>query len=67
METKNEIMVKPYTAKELGKLYGVSRRTIYLWLQPLKGEIGIAKGRYFNIRQVTMLFKSWGLPFQLEN
>lgn len=67
MITKNEIMVKPYTAKELSKLYGVSQRTLNLWLLPIIGNIGIKYGRYYNVKQIEMLFKSLGLPFQIEN
>lgn len=67
MITKNEIMVKPYTKKELSILYGVSRRKLNLWLRPIIGKIGIKYGSHYNVKQVEMLFKSLGLPFQLEN
>lgn len=66
MTTKNEIMVKPYSVKELSKIYGVCTKTMKLWLRLIHNKIGVLHGRYYTVKQVEILFKSMGLPFQLE-
>ena len=49
METKTIIQVKPYSSKEIADLYGVSTKTLYKWLSPLKKKIGDRRGRYYTV------------------
>jgi len=58
----NETTVRPYTAKELAALYGVSTKTLRTWLQPHKEAIGERVSRYFTALQIRVIFDRLGLP-----
>lgn len=63
---KNLISIKPYTVKELSKLYGVSRITFRKWLNKFKDELGDRDGSFYSIPQVKIIFKHLDLPSTLE-
>jgi hypothetical protein len=65
MKTKNEFMVKPYSAEELSKLYGIGIRTFKKWTLPIRGEVGVKNGRFYTVHQTERIFKHLGLPFQI--
>jgi hypothetical protein len=54
--------VRPYTAKQLYELYGVSDKTFRKWLVPFATEIGEKKGRYYTIAQVKVILERLGIP-----
>lgn len=60
----NQIMVKPYTTKELSELFGISEKTLRTWIVPIKDKIGIKRGRFYNVNQTQIMFKQFGLPFE---
>ena len=62
MSTQKETLVKPYMAKELAELYGVSTKTLRTWLQPHMQAIGERKSRYFTALQVRIIFDKLGMP-----
>lgn len=56
------IEVKPYMPGELAKLYQVSEKTFRCWLSGFKDKLGKRSGRYFNIKQVELIFQELGTP-----
>jgi DNA-binding transcriptional MerR regulator len=62
MSTTNETKVKPYTAKELAALYGVSTKTLRTWLRPHRQAVGERKSRYFTALQIRVIFDCLGVP-----
>lgn len=66
METKIIIQVKPYSLKEIAGLYGISTKTMYKWMVPLKNRIGEKRGRYYTVKQVRLIFDEIGLPGVIE-
>lgn len=65
--TENKIMVKPYMLCELSNIYGISSKTMSNWLKPFEKQIGFRNGRYYNVKQVTVIFNNLGVPFYMEN
>ena len=61
----NGIVIKPYSIGELAKLYDVDRKTFRTWLKPIIKELGKREGRYYNIRQVKIIFKKLDFPMAL--
>jgi uncharacterized protein YjcR len=62
MMTTHETKVQPYTMTELASLYGISPKTLKTWLEPHEHLIGERRGRYYNIKQVRIIFDCLGLP-----
>ncbi len=58
-------MLKPYTALELARLYGVSDRTMKKWLKPFEAEIGEKLGYFYTIAQVKTIFQKLGTPGEM--
>ena len=58
----NRIEIKPQSKKELANLYEVSPRCLTTMLAPFKESVGKKSGRYFNIKQVEIIFSSLGIP-----
>ncbi len=56
---------KPYSKKELSNLYGISGRTLYAWLLPIRHKLGLYKGRTFSPSQVRKIFDFLGEPEEL--
>jgi transcriptional regulator GlxA family with amidase domain len=65
VEALTEIVLRPYTLKELGELYGMDYRTFKSWIAPLKEELGKKFGRY-TINQVKFIFEEMGLPRNMK-
>ena len=57
--------VRPYTTKELCNIYKISDKTLHKWLQPFRKKMGIKRGRYYTVAQVTIIFTSLGIPFTI--
>ena len=62
MSTTNEVMIKPYTVKELAEIYGVSTKTLRTWMLPHREAIGERVSRYFTALQIQVIFDRLGLP-----
>lgn len=61
-----KIKVKPYNLKELCRLYDMSPYTMRRNLRALEELLGKREGYYFNARQVHIIFRELGLPFDLS-
>jgi hypothetical protein len=62
----NTIEIKPYNIKELCSIYGVSYRTMVLWIEAHKEAVGEKVGRYYTALQVEIIFEKLGLPSQVD-
>ncbi len=60
--TKSQKQLRPYCLKELAALYEVKPRTIKIWIEPFLLLIGEKKGRFYTIRQVSIIFNKIGEP-----
>ena len=58
----NQIIVKPYTQKELAAIYGVSAKTFRKWIRVMDIELGNRIGYYYSIEQVKIVFTRLQLP-----
>lgn len=54
--------VKPYTMKELCKIYQISDKTMRKWMQPFSKEIGKRQGHIYNVAQIAVIFSKLGVP-----
>lgn len=62
MNQQNQITIRPYTHKQLKRLYGVSWLTFQIWLKPHAKEIGKKAGHFYTSKQVEIIFKIFGWP-----
>jgi hypothetical protein len=60
--SSNDIIIRPYTHKELASLYGVSWVTLQKWLKPFEREIGHKIGHFYTTKQVEIIFEKLGWP-----
>jgi hypothetical protein len=58
--------VKPYMPGELANYYQVSEKTFRCWLGAFAERLGKRNGRYFNIKQVELIFQELGIPKTIE-
>lgn len=57
------IKITTYTLKELAAIYEMDHRTFKRhYIDPIAEELGLKKGRYYNIPQVEFIFKTYKLP-----
>lgn len=63
-ENKNDsqIIIKPYTQKELCAIYGLSAKTFRKWIRAMDDKIGKPTGYYYSIEQVKIIFTVLQLP-----
>ena len=59
--------MRPYSTKELARIYGVCDRTLQKWIKPHYDAIGTRQGRYYTVAQVEVIFEKLGLPYTLED
>ncbi len=62
MRTNESISVRPYTNKELARLYQVSTGILRGWLKLHAKAIGPKHGWYFTALQVRIIFERLGEP-----
>ena len=62
MSATTKAEIKPYCKKDLAYLYEVSPRCFRTMLLPFEEKIGKKNGRYFNVKQVEIIFNCLGLP-----
>jgi hypothetical protein len=48
-------------------MYAVSKKTMTRWLKPHLIKIGQREGRYYNVKQIQIIFEILGLPDCLDN
>lgn len=60
------LSIKPYMPGELAKYYQVSEKTFRCWLSAFKDKLGKRSGRYFNIKQVELIFQELGTPKTID-
>lgn len=53
---------RPQTKQELADAYGVTLRTISVWLEPHLREIGPKNGRTFTPKQIKIIYEALGHP-----
>jgi hypothetical protein len=56
------VPIRPYSLKEISRMYGMSACTINRWLQPFKEQVGERNGRYYTNQQVEKIFLLLGTP-----
>lgn len=54
--------LKPYSMKDLCKIYKVGDKTMRRWLKPIAHQIGQRQGHLYNVTQVTIIFRHLGVP-----
>lgn len=59
--------LRPYSKKELTVMYNISKKTMTRWLKPHLSKIGKREGRYYNVRQIQIIFDLFGLPDCFDN
>ena len=64
MPGDNIKIAKPFTCTELATLYNVSRKTFRTWLLPHMNIIGEKKAKYFTTRQVRLIYRVLGFPYE---
>jgi hypothetical protein len=62
MDPLSNIIIRPYTHRELAALYNVSTKTLRRWLVPFANEIGPRIGYYHTPAQVAIIFRVLGYP-----
>ncbi|HEX2606686.1 MAG TPA: hypothetical protein VHK91_04870 [Flavisolibacter sp.] len=60
--TPRIIQIKTYTISELAIFYGISNKTMSRWLKNHASRIGPRIGRYYNVRQIELIFELLGPP-----
>jgi hypothetical protein len=55
-------VIRPFSKKELTAMYTVSKKTMTRWLKPHLHKIGKREGRYYTVKQVTLIFELLGPP-----
>jgi hypothetical protein len=61
-KTKTFLEIKPYSSKDLTQMYGISPYVLKVWIKPIEEELGERVGSLYNIRQVTKIFETFGVP-----
>ncbi|MBL7745856.1 MAG: hypothetical protein JNM19_00390 [Chitinophagaceae bacterium] len=59
---RKTVEIKVYSIGELAALYEVSVRTMNRWLKPHLEKIGKREGRFYSVKQVSIIFDQLGLP-----
>jgi hypothetical protein len=60
---KEDIFIlRPYTHKELAQLYNVCWLTFQRWIKRHEENIGKKQGHFYNINQVLVIFRIFGMP-----
>ncbi len=59
---RKTVTIKAYSIGELAALYEISVRTMNRWLKPHTELIGKRQGRFYSVKQVTIIFDQLGLP-----
>ena len=62
INSANKIPIRPYTVEELANIYGVTSRTVKLWIKPFKNEVGKKIGRLYSYKQIEIIFEKLGRP-----
>ena len=60
-----ELVVKPYTTKDLAPLYNMSTRTFLRNIEGIKDKLGARKGHFYSIKQVEIIIEHMGIPISL--
>jgi hypothetical protein len=59
--------IKPYSTKDLAKIYGVCDKTFKKWAKPFETMIGTKNGRYYTVAQVKIIFEKLGVPCKMKD
>jgi hypothetical protein len=65
--TRDAIEARPYSITELASLYNMTRKTMNKWLKPHMPVIGERVGRFYNVKQVLLIFELIDLPGKVED
>jgi transposase-like protein len=58
--------MRPYSTKELSRIYGVCDKTLLKWMKPFTEQIGQKQGRFFTVAQVEIIFQKLGMPYKIK-
>jgi hypothetical protein len=56
------IQLKAYSKKEIAQLYEISTKSLQTWLIPFEKELGPRVGRFYNPKQMKIIFEKLGIP-----
>ncbi|MBL7730345.1 MAG: hypothetical protein JNM88_04140 [Chitinophagaceae bacterium] len=59
---RKKVSIKAYSIGELAALYEISVRTMNRWLKPHLEKVGKREGRFYSIKQVSVIFEQLGMP-----
>ncbi len=59
---KPSIQIKAYSKKEVAQLYEISAKSLQTWLTPFEKELGPRIGRFYNPKQMKIIFEKLGIP-----
>ena len=59
--------IKPYSTKDLARIYGVCVKTFKKWTKPFELLIGAKNGRYYTVAQVKIIFEKIGVPCKMKD
>ena len=62
MKSSEPLVIRPYTLKDLARLYDVHIKVIRGWLKMHDKYIGRRKGHYYTSLQVQVIFDRLGPP-----
>ena len=65
VKQKKDFVLKPYNKKELALLYPVSVFIFSKWLNTIEKQLGKPLGRLYNVEQVTLIIRTFGIPGQV--
>jgi len=57
-----QIELRAYSKKEIAELYKISGKSLKTWLDPFEKEIGPRIGRFYNPKQMKVIFEKLGVP-----
>jgi hypothetical protein len=61
-----ELVIKPYTTKDLAPLYNMSTRTFLRNIEGIKEKLGSRKGHFYSIKQVEIIIEHMGIPYKIK-
>ena len=59
--------IRPYSTKDLSKIYGVCDKTFNRWIKPFIAVVGLKNGRYYTVAQVKIIFDKLGVPCKMKD
>ncbi len=62
IDSSDLVEIKPYSMKQLCKIYEVKNKTMQKWIKSIHNELGNRHGHTYNTTQVAIIFNRFGNP-----